>query len=177
MAAVNQNFFENEQLDISGLPKFEEIPLTPLAPKYLLKRNISSAIWMIILSGIVVAAYLTVPAEYHKYLLWFGLFLILNFGWSIFQNYQLLKKIGFAVRERDLIFKTGFLFENITIVPFNRVQHVSTSRSALEKILGLSTLKIFTAGGSGSDISIPGLIPETAASLKEALAVRISGHV
>ena len=87
-----------------------------------------------------------------------------------------VKRCGYALREQDIIFKRGFLFERTTIVPFNRIQHVSVERSFLDKVLNISTLKVFTAGGSGSDISIPGIIPETATSLKEEVSVRIYNH-
>ena len=62
------------------------------------------------------------------------------------------------------------------MVSFNRIQHVSINRSVLDKWLALSTLKIFTAGGSGSDVKIPGLDPKIAEKLKEALAGKIANE-
>ena len=86
----------------------------------------------------------------------------------------MLQSLGYALREKDIVYKRGFIFNKTTIVPFNRVQHVSISRGVWDKILGISNLNIFTAGGSGSDITIPGLDPKMALQLKEALAVKIS---
>ena len=62
------------------------------------------------------------------------------------------------------------LFEKITIIPFNRIQHISTSVGILDKFFKIANLNIFTAGGSGSDINIPGLTPEIAARLKDKIA-------
>jgi hypothetical protein len=44
----------------------------------------------------------------------------------------------------------------------------------VESAFGLATLRVFTAGGSGSDLSIEGLPLEEAQRVKEHLAKRIS---
>lgn len=177
MDTIGRKDFENEPLDVSGLPRFEEVVYIPLEPRYLVKRNITTSISVILFSVILVAGYFVVPPVYAVYFPWLFVFFFLMFTWRFVVNYQLYKRNGYALRERDIIFKRGFLYEKITVVPFNRVQHVSTNRSVLDKTLGLSSLNVFTAGGAGSDVAIPGLSPETAASLKEALAERMSGHV
>lgn len=176
MASIEEGLFKNDRLDVQNLPKFEEVELASLSPKYLLKLNISTTIFLLIVSTVVTAAYFIFSA-YRIYLPYVALFLLLLFAWNYYSNFQLQKLNGYAVRERDIIYRKGFLFEKYTVVPFNRVQHVSTNRGVLDKTLNISTLKVFTAGGSGSDVSIPGLIPETANSLKEALSDRMAGHV
>ncbi len=55
-------------------------------------------------------------------------------------------------------------------IPFNRIQHTEISRGPIERKYELSTLKIYTAGGSTSDLSIPGLEAEEAEQLKEFVA-------
>ncbi|HSI70564.1 MAG TPA: PH domain-containing protein, partial [Gillisia sp.] len=57
---------------------------------------------------------------------------------------------------------------------FNRIQHVSISRDVFDKFLNIASIQVFTAGGSGSELSIPGLEPNRARELKEALAVKIT---
>lgn len=177
MASVEKNTFENNPLDTDALPKFEAVGLTRLSPKYLIKMNIGTGIFMLICFVGLSIAYIVFPEFVQNYLIYIIVVLILYFSWSFISNYQLQKRTGYALRERDIIFTRGFLFERTTVIPFNRVQHVSTNRGVLDKILGLSTLNIFTAGGSGSDISISGLLPNKADNLKEALSVRMSAHV
>lgn len=176
MDSIEKGNFENNQLEIGSLPKYEEVELKAFAPKYLLKRNISTTVWLIIIFAGIAIAY-NFAEEFRVFVPFLSAAFILFFLWAYISNYQWYKKSGYAVRERDVVFKRGFLFERTTVVPFNRVQHVSTNRSVLDKMLNLSTLNVFTAGGSGSDVALPGLVPETADSLKEALAARMSGHV
>ena len=51
---------------------------------------------------------------------------------------------------------------------------MSIDQGPIERQFGLSKLKIFTAGGGASDMSIPGLDPETANALKEYIVSKTS---
>lgn len=177
MDPINPEVFQNNQLSVSGLPTVEEVKFDKLSPKLLVKKNISTGISFAVFLIIGCGAFYLYPDIFKGYfpLVLLGIFLV--FLWNFINNWQWQKRSGYALRERDVIFKRGYLFERTTVVPFNRIQHVSTQRGVLDKMLGISTLQIFTAGGSGSDISIPGLTPSLAASLKEALSMRISRHV
>ena len=176
MDSVDEAEFSNLELNVANLPQAEKAELHRLSPKYLYKLQLSTGIsFLVFMTGLSVAYYFLI--DFRQYILIGIIFFFVIFGWSFFNNFQLVKRNGYALRERDVIYRHGFLFERITVVPFNRVQHVSVERSVLDKVLNLSTLKIFTAGGSGSDLNIPGLLPKTATSLKEEISERASRHV
>lgn len=176
MDTVTAENFSNLQVDVASLPRFEEVKLQPISRKYLVKLQVGTTISLLFfIIGFTVAFYF-LPPEFRPYL-WAGVaFVVLIFGWSFFNNIMYIKRSGYALREQDIIFKRGFLFERTTIVPFNRIQHVSVERSFLDKMLKIATVKVFTAGGSGSDVSIPGILPGTATSLKEEISSRIYEH-
>lgn len=83
---------------------------------------------------------------------------------------------GYLVREKDVSFKKGLIFYKQTSVPFNRIQHVEVNQGVIAKIFKLSSIKIYTAGGTASDLSIPGLPVEKAHNLKAFLSEKISEH-
>lgn len=83
-------------------------------------------------------------------------------------------KKGYLLREKDISYKTGLIFYKHISVTFNRIQHVEVSQGFLAKMFGLSSVKIFTAGGSASDLSIPGLITADAQKLKTFISEKIS---
>jgi len=64
---------------------------------------------------------------------------------------------GYALRQHDLLYRVGVLRRKLIAVPFNRIQHVETSSGVTERLFGLATLVIYTAGGSGGDLRIRGL--------------------
>jgi uncharacterized membrane protein YdbT with pleckstrin-like domain len=85
-------------------------------------------------------------------------------------------KKGYLLREQDVSYRSGLLIYKLTTIPFNRIQHVEVSQNIIEKSFGLSRLKIFTAGGSVSDLSIPGLLPDKAHQIESFLLSKVSKH-
>jgi hypothetical protein len=85
-------------------------------------------------------------------------------------------KKGYLLRERDISYKTGLIYYKQISVTFNRIQHVEVSQGILGKLFGLSSVKIFTAGGSASDLSIPGLLTADAQKLKAFISEKISQY-
>ncbi|MDH3749467.1 MAG: PH domain-containing protein, partial [Gammaproteobacteria bacterium] len=73
---------------------------------------------------------------------------------------------GYVIRSKDIVFKSGVFWRSVTAVPFNRVQHVETNNTPLDRKFGLANLQIFTAGGSGGDLSISGLGADVAERLR-----------
>lgn len=164
--------FSNEQIDLTSLPKYESVTYSSVSSKYLIKMNIQTGILMLVLF-IALGFFWFFKLNPLQTGFIFSVILI-GFIFRFWNNYKLLQTLGYAIREKDIIYRRGFIFSKTTIIPFNRVQHASISRGVWDKFLGISSLNIFTAGGSGSDITLPGLEPEMAVRLKEAIAVKIS---
>ena len=83
---------------------------------------------------------------------------------------------GYLVREKDISFQRGLITYRVTSVPLNRIQHVEVNQGVLAKLLHLSSVNIYTAGGTSSDLSIPGLTENEAQKLKAFLSGKISKH-
>ncbi|PKD16707.1 hypothetical protein APR41_07830 [Salegentibacter salinarum] len=164
--------FSNEQIDLASLPKYESVAFSSVSSKYLIKMNIQTGIFMLVLT-IALGVFWFFQLNYIQSGIIFG-FVFVAFIFRFWNNYKLLQSLGYAIREKDIIYKRGFIFSKTTVIPFNRVQHASISRGIWDKLLGISSLNIFTAGGGASDISIPGLEPDKAVQLKEAIALKIS---
>lgn len=97
-----------------------------------------------------------------------GLF-ALALVYGIVRTVFLYRSWRYVVREESLYLTRGVLTEVQTVVPYVRVQHIDTRRSAFERVLGLSTLVVYTAGSRGADVTVPGLTPDTAEDLQSRL--------
>ncbi|WP_417886607.1 PH domain-containing protein [Zunongwangia sp.] len=170
MDSIKANF-SNNTIDISNLPDFEQVALNPVNKKLLTKHLLQLGVWFIIF--ITISDFLYYLDQIFLSAL-VGVFLALISSCLLFICIKEQSIYGYAIRERDLIYQRGYLITKTTIISFNRIQHVSINRSLLDKWLGLSSLKVFTAGGNGSDISIAGLEPQLAEKLKQALAGNIA---
>jgi membrane protein YdbS with pleckstrin-like domain len=74
---------------------------------------------------------------------------------------------SFAVDDRLLRMRYGILFVEERLVPVPRMQHIDLVRNPIERLFGLSTLLVFTAGNEGSAFRVPGLAVGRATELRD----------
>ncbi|HET7323452.1 MAG TPA: PH domain-containing protein, partial [Halococcus sp.] len=75
----------------------------------------------------------------------------------------------FEVCEDAVVLERGVFTRVTSVVPFVRVQHVDTQRGPVERLAGLSSVVVYTAGSRGADVTIPGLTPERADTMQAQL--------
>lgn len=170
--------FTNIQIDINQLPKIEDVQLKPINKRYfnILLFN-CGFFYLILMAGLMAANYFIEDGNVNFPLkLLIGLILIVLILHIVFLKLA-FKNRRYALREKDLIFSKGYITFKTTILPFNRVQHVEISKSFLERKLGLSTLKIYTAGNAGSDLTIRGLSQNEAHSINTYLTTLLNESV
>ncbi len=159
--------FLNDQVFIDTLPQIEEVEFLPLESSYryvLLFRAL-------IMTGFLFLAYtmyLTFSFNWGFYYLVIGYGIVLLYGIiALILRYMGFNRKAYAVRNRDIIYRTGLLWKTETVVPFSRIQHCEIKQGPVDSLLDLSRLKVYTAGSSGSDLVIPGLLPEEAARIRK----------
>jgi len=165
---TNEDHFSNIQLDESTLPTMAILEYSPLE-KNLLKADL---IWTVLFFsvGIIVLLFLKyiIAIEWLvMYGMWVLLGLIILLSVSLILVYFAFFKKSYAIREKDIIYNSGLFWRSSIAIPFNRVQHCEVSIGPIDRMFGLSELKIFTAGGSSSDLAIDGLKPDTSNRLKD----------
>ena len=168
------NEFHNDQILSSQIPDIANINYEKLDPNHLKAEVLTFSI----IFGIISIIGLTVlfVAANNNLLFWGVLLGDIFFATAIYLFIiKAHKQKGYAIREKDILYKEGLLFKSETIIPFNRVQHVEVNQGAIDRMFGLAGLGIFTAGGSASDLTIPGLTPYQAHKIKDFL-IRITGH-
>ena len=82
--------------------------------------------------------------------------------------FRRVKAIGYILREDDLLFRRGIMFERVVAVPYGRLQLVDITRGPLLRALGLSTLKFVTASAA-TGVNLPGLTKDDAEALRDRL--------
>lgn len=82
--------------------------------------------------------------------------------------FRRVRAIGYVLREDDLLFRRGIMFERIVAVPYGRLQLVDVTRGPLLRALGLATLKFVTASAA-TGVNLPGLPLAEAEQLRDRL--------
>ena len=163
--------FSNPQVPITDLPSVEEVVWQPLDRRFMPRLVLGRLIRV----GLLVAAALGIgfvvdadgvdwlPSE-ARVAGWIALALwaLRSLVWPVVS----VPCRGYAVRDKDILYKAGVLWRSTVVVPFNRVQHAVTGSAPLDRRFGLASLTVFTAGGGGGDVTINGLAEDMAEQLR-----------
>lgn len=76
---------------------------------------------------------------------------------------------GYRIDANVLETRRGIWFKVITLLPLSRLQHVDLNRGPLERLFGLASLVLYTAGTQHSMVIIPGLDEAEASRLRDHL--------
>jgi membrane protein YdbS with pleckstrin-like domain len=160
-----KELFSNTRVDLAGLPKAEALTMLRLEPTYKMVRYMLSALWGMLF---IFIAFLLVMVSPEWRAVTFPVFIltIVLSAWNIVYHGLSFPYMGYAVREKDITWQSGWLWKSMTTIPFNRVQHCDIRQGILDRQFDLAQLTIYTAGGQHTEVVIPGLSPETAEKLK-----------
>ena len=83
--------------------------------------------------------------------------------------FALYRRWRFDLEADALYLVRGVVTHVETAVPYVRVQHVDTQRGPIDRLLGLASVVVYTAGSRGADVTVPGLTPDRADELRNRL--------
>lgn len=173
MTGMVNKSFENRQIPADALPSYRWIDFQPVAAPYLFWALMTGpGIWLL------VAIVLLVVSET-------GLVPVDGFGWlplvpfliALFSTVITWLDVNYrswALREHDLVYRSGVIWKKTVILPFVRIQHVEAAHGPLERKLGLMRLKCFTAGGMTANLVVLGLDRDQARRVRRYLLEQIS---
>ncbi|WP_316815564.1 PH domain-containing protein [Pedobacter nyackensis] len=165
--------FTNDTIDIGNLPKYEEVPLNSVSKNYWKVVVINLIIFLFILAiGLTAVLYFSVAFRPYIYVVIAG---FIALGLILFMLYKTdISRRGYAVREKDILYRSGIISISTTIIPFSRIQHIALDEGLFSRIYHLGQLRIFTAGGSSGSLHIPGIDIQEARQIKEILMKQIN---
>jgi len=167
--------FKNDQLFSQEIPTLREIHFEKVEPSYYTARISGSLLFSLILAIVLLVFYwigMDSDVDQSRFLKIALPAYILLTTFLFTSSVQNFRRMGYAIRERDLVFKRGWLWTSNIIVPYKRIQHSEVYQNPIERMFGLSKLKIYTAGGASSDLSIPGLTPAKAEHLINFITIK-----
>ena len=171
--------FTNLQIDTESIPSIDDVVLKPISKAYLKIIALNKLmICTVLISAVFLGKYFiekneeSLPINFWYVLAAVIVFCIVN----LIVSFLAFKKRKYAIRAHDVIYVKGLIVHSIVTVPMSRIQHVEESRSWLARSFGLATLNIYTAGESGSDLSIRGLPYLEATQIKDIISAKVNGN-
>jgi hypothetical protein len=136
-----------------------------VSPKYVVVEVVGSLIGMVVFVGGLLIAYAL-------WGMWWALWGAIVIGVisliGIAFEPRRVRSIGYRLREDDLLFKRGIMFQRQVAVPYGRMQLVDITRGPVARALGLADLKFVTAAAATA-VTVPGLPMEEADRLRDEL--------
>lgn len=167
---MTEDFF-NSRIDVRDLPELPPDSFEPLAPAYLRSKYVADAVTaaiVVVLAVIATAAVRSVDGP-----VWIPIVaavVVLGLiGLAAVLQTMSIRHLGYLVREHDLSLRQGVIVRVTSTIPYNRVQHVGVDRGPIERLYGLATLQLRSAGGV---IGISGLTTADANRLTDLVTAR-----
>ncbi|MBT8083698.1 MAG: PH domain-containing protein [Woeseia sp.] len=157
--------FQNPEIALDELPSADNLDWEQLHPFYVRALRVSAAITLtvVVIALTALRFMLNLPLGTSVFL--FSALAIAAIGAMIWPGISVQYR-GYVLRDKDILFRKGVIWRSVTAIPFNRIQHVETSSTPLERKFKLATLQLFTAGGSSGDLKISGLGTDVAEQLR-----------
>jgi hypothetical protein len=163
--------FVNPEIPPDELPQAQAVDWRPLDPRFVRSAQIKALIvWAVLFAATGALHFLVATFGDEAIGPW--PFVI---GWAVLASLAIctilwptisVPRRGYAVRELDLLYKSGVVWQSVKAVPYSRAQHAETNSGPLDRRFGLARLSVFTAGGSGGDLRIVGLAKDVAEGLR-----------
>lgn len=136
-----------------------------ISPKYVWVQLISSGIMI----ALVVAAMLFVALFFRQAWAYIpGGILLVILIWTTAIVPRQARSIGYRLRQDDLVFRRGILWQRLVAVPYGRMQLIDITHGPLDRGFGIAQLKFVTAAAA-TGVTIPGLEQQTAEHLRDLL--------
>ncbi|QRV02420.1 PH domain-containing protein [Arcanobacterium phocisimile] len=144
----------------------------PVDPAFVKVTFIRHIIWWILVGISVGTAFYFFVDDVSS---WFGIMSMIVVGgvtagamWDMWLAVRRAQALGYVELEDELLIRKGIMFQEVTMVPYGRMQQVNLGTGPLLNAYGLASVELITAS-AGSDASIPGLPLAEAERLREKL--------
>jgi hypothetical protein len=148
------------RLDLPAVGEWKRV-----SPKYLVVEIVGTVVFGVIACGVATFLWLVGGQQWAIYP---GAVIAVITVVTLILEPRRVRSIGYQLREDDLLFRRGIMFQRFVSVPYGRMQLVDITRGPVARWLGLADLKFVTAAAS-TGVAIPGLPEADADALRDHL--------
>jgi hypothetical protein len=126
-----------------------------------------------ILAGVLYGLLLVTRSELAARGLWrpalyaAAVLLSLKIAWTVIAPPWSWRRWRWGMDHELLVLRWGIISHHERAIPISRLQHVDLTRGPIERMFGLTTLVVHTAGPSAASFDLPGLADADARALRD----------
>ncbi|MER7797334.1 PH domain-containing protein [Microbacterium sp. NPDC096154] len=136
-----------------------------ISPKYVVSQTVQNAILIAI--ALAIALVLSLGMEQHWVWIPAGILIVTTLIAQVVLPRQ-ARALGYMLRDDDLVFRKGILWQRMIAVPYGRLQLVDITQGPMDRAFGIAKLKMVTAAAT-TGVEVPGLSREAAEALRDTL--------
>lgn len=87
--------------------------------------------------------------------------------WNLVRPTLAYRRWRFSIDDELMLMRYGIIYHEEKAIPISRLQHVDLTRGPVERMFGLATLVVFTAGTEAASFRLPGLAVARAEELRD----------
>lgn len=166
--------FKNEI--VNHLPDINSIVFKRIHKKYLSVILLQlSSLFALGFTGVFVLMSKKFPEQTSNFSLYVYLILSLVFISLFIYSIIGFSRRKYAIRDKDISYKSGVITLTTTTVPFSRIQHIEIDESPISRLFNLASISVYTAGDSSDDLKVKGLEKHEALQIKDFITEKING--
>ncbi len=159
--------FENPEIALEDLPAADDVDWQALDPRFVRRQQVRGLLNAAVLAvGALVLQVLKRRLEFDAAAWTAWIVVAAVAAGAVLGPLVSVPRKGYALRDKDMVYRSGVFWRRVTAVPFNRVQHVETASTPLDRHFGLASLQLYTAGSSGGDLRVDGLPADAALRMR-----------
>lgn len=136
-----------------------------ISPKYVASQTVQNAVFVALLFA--VALVLSLAFAQHWAWIPAGVLILWTLAAQIVLPRQ-ARALGYMLRDDDIVFRKGILWQRMVAVPYGRLQLVDITHGPMDRAFGIAKLKMVTAAAT-TGVEIPGLAHAAAETLRDTL--------
>lgn len=175
---IEEEIRQFEQAAASGEPPHSTDGFQALDSRVISLWRVSGLIGFGVLLLSLLVAVLAVGFAEPKFFVWLFIpwlaLAAISCWFSFWYPPRFYRTWGYRIDAKVLETRSGRLFQRARLLPLSRLQHVDIERGPLERMYGLASLVLHTAGTHSANIRIPGLEAGEATRLRDRL-IEIGG--
>ena len=170
-------------IDLTPLTDYSSFhPMSALRTKYILIGSILAVIiWLAPTAFVTAASYFDPTIPYPEPVitaLWIGIPTLLIILTAVIAGaYLYYPTIEFQMSEADIIVNRGFITKSHKLVPYRTITNIEIKRGPFDRLLGIGSIEIqtagFSAGKTGPEEKLDGVAEEHLAELQKILKSKV----
>ena len=149
----------------------DENTLDPLHPNMIKVLRVRAILMIVPLAVAAIGAEIAAPLPTGAII---APVVLLLLGFVALMPRRRYRRMGYRLTRDRLRVVRGWWNRRDTVVPFGRVQHIDVNAEAIERLFGLATLVVHTAGTHNASVALPGLRHDDALAMRETIRAFIA---